>query len=196
MNDSQATRQSLLARVRDKQDNGAWAQLVDIYSPLVYHFLRRRGLQDADAADITQDVFRTVVQKIDRFRRDDRKGAFRSWLFAITRTRLSDFASRQKRQVSGSGDTRALELLNQQPADQDEEAFIEREHQESVFKWAARIVQREFAESSWQAFWRTHVEGQPINGVAKSLDMSVEAVYVARSRVVARLKNQIQQLAF
>ncbi len=189
MDDSQVTRPSLLVRIRDPQDAEAWSQFVKVYSPLVYRYARRRGLQDADAADLTQDVLRTVTRSIKRFEYDPARGTFRGWLMSVTRTRLCDFLAR--RQASGSGDTKVVQLLQQLPAPQDEEERWEREYRKCVFEWAAGQIRGEFQDSTWDAFWQTSVEGRETKEVSRSLGITVGAVYIARSRVLARLKKQI-----
>jgi RNA polymerase sigma-70 factor (ECF subfamily) len=105
MSDPDSTRHSLLARIRDLKDADAWSEFVEVYTPFVYGFVQRRGLQSADASDVTQDVMRTVFLAVNGFEHEQRKGSFRSWLITIARRRLSDFLSRQNRQIAGSGDT-------------------------------------------------------------------------------------------
>ena len=194
MNESQLTRPSLLIRVRDARDGPTWLQFVQIYSPLVYRYARRRGLQDSDAADVTQDVLQTVARTIGRFDYDRQKGTFRSWLMSVARTRLCDFVDRRGRQVSGSGDTRFQKTLEQQPAGDDEADRWERDYRKCLFDWAAEQVRGEFQDSTWQAFWQTNIDGKDTKEVARSLGMTVGAVYIARSRVLARLKKQIEQV--
>src|SRR6516162_4441795 len=91
------TRPSLLVRIRDAADRDAWVQFVEVYAPLVYKFVRRRGLQDADAADLTQDVLRAVAGARQRLRYDPDRGTFRSWLFTVARNKLATFLARQQR---------------------------------------------------------------------------------------------------
>jgi len=194
MGDSQKTRSSLLVRIRDARDDEAWCEFVDVYAPLVYRFARLRGLQNADAADVTQDVLQTVARTINGFQYDPERGSFRGWLLSVARSRLCDLIAGQQRQAQGSGDTRTLGVLEQQPSGDDEENFLEREFRKCVFEWAAERVRNEFEDSTWQAFWQTNVEGRAIKQVAESLGMTVGAVYAARSRVLARLKAQVEQL--
>ena len=103
MSPTDATRPSLLVRIRDARDREAWGQFVEIYAPLVYDMARRRGLQDADAADLTQDVLRSVSVAIGRLDYDLAKGTFRSWLFTVTRNALNTFFDAQRR-VPRAGD--------------------------------------------------------------------------------------------
>src|SRR5437870_8680075 len=104
MSDSPITRASLLVRLRDAQDEWAWSQFVEIYAPLVYGYARKHGLQDADAADLTQDILRTVAGAVGRLEYDPQRGSFRGWLFTVVRNRLRDFLASQRRHCQGSGD--------------------------------------------------------------------------------------------
>ncbi|MFO7904938.1 MAG: RNA polymerase sigma factor [Planctomycetota bacterium] len=194
MENSQDTRHTLLARIRDRDDRDAWRQFIEIYTPLVYGLLRRRGLQSADATDVTQDVFRSVMNSIGDFRGNERPGAFRSWLTKVTRSRLLDFVEKRSRQEQAAGDTQVLSLLHQQPAQDTDEEMLEREYKWRIFELASGRIRGKFQESTWEAFWQTNVLGRSTQDVANALGMSAGAVYIARSRVLARLKEQIAQL--
>jgi RNA polymerase sigma factor (sigma-70 family) len=194
MDDQPITRPSLLVCLRDPHDGLAWSQFVAIYSPLVYRFVRRHGLQETDAADVTQEVFCTVARAIRRFEYDRGKGSFRSWLIAVARSKLKDFLGKRQAKNRGVGGTEALEIIKQQPASDDEEAFVEREHRRCLFDWAVGQIRSGFQEATWQAFWKTSVEGRETKEVADLLGMTVGAVYIARSRVLAKLKQTIQQI--
>jgi RNA polymerase sigma-70 factor (ECF subfamily) len=186
------THPSLLVRLRDVTDRDAWSQFVRLYAPLVYGFARRKGLQDADAADLTQEVLRAVSTSAQRLEYDPARGRFRSWLFTIACRKLHDFRRRQMRQAAGSGDTAVGDLLDGQPAP-DEEDVWNRDYERRLFACAAEAVRPHFAESSWRAFWLTAVEGKSGHDAATELSISVAAVYLAKSRVMARLRDQIQQ---
>ncbi len=192
MNDSQATRFSLLVRLRDLQDTEAWFEFVEIYTPVVYGFLRKRGLQDADAADVTQDVFRKVSRSIRGFRCDRKLGSFRGWLLTVTRTSLADLHERRGRQPVGSADTAVHRLLEEESADDGSQQTWESEYRQSVFGWSVRQIRKDFEEKTWQAFWKAGVEGLAAKDVAKALGMSVGAVYTAKCRVLDQLKQTIQ----
>jgi RNA polymerase sigma-70 factor (ECF subfamily) len=195
MGDALLTRASLLARLGDPEDRAAWRQFVELYGSLVYGFARQRGLQDADAADLTQDVFLAVSQSMGRRRYDPGQGSFRGWLYGITRNKIGTFLQRRRSRVVGSGDTDAHRRLAEEPSPgTDGDADWEREFQRQLFRVAAARIQDGFAPSTWMAFWRTAVEGKSGAAVAEELGVSVGAVYVARSRVLARLTEQVQQL--
>src|SRR4051794_33175887 len=116
MDETPSTRVSLLVRLRDPRDERSWSEFVEIYTPLVYELARRRGLQDADAADLTQDVFRAVAAAIGRFDPDPARGAFRAWLFRIARNLTINALAARRRQVRGSGDTEVVRRLDELPA--------------------------------------------------------------------------------
>src|SRR5262245_61787472 len=188
MDDSPATRASLLVRLRDPHDTEAWRQFVQLYASVVYGYARKRGLQDADAADLMQEVFRAVASAAGRLNYDPRRGTFRGWLYTVTRNKLYTFLDGRKRQVRGSGDTDAQERLEEQRArDPDADALWEQEYERRAFAWAADRVRPEFQPATWQAFWLTAVEGCAARDVAARLGLSPGAVYVAKSRVLARL---------
>jgi RNA polymerase sigma-70 factor (ECF subfamily) len=194
MAEAPTTRPSLLVRLRDARDNEAWEQFVDLYAPAVYGYARKRGLQDADAADLTQSVLRRVAAHMGHFEYDARRGSFRGWLFTIVRRHLYDFKSQRNGMCQGSGDPHTHGLLEAQPAPATESAEWEREYRHSVFVWAAGQVQPLFHETTWQAFWQTGVENRPVKDVAAALGLSVVAVYQARSRIMARLRAEVRQL--
>jgi RNA polymerase sigma-70 factor (ECF subfamily) len=192
MGHSPQTRPSLLVRIRDRRDDRAWAEFVDAYAPLIHGFARKQGLQDADAADLTQDVLRAVARAAPRLRYDPARGSFHGWLFTVVRNKLRNFLAGRDRRCRGSGDSGVQQLLAEQPARDEGEALWELEYQRRQFAWAAQRVRAEVRDLTWQAFWRTAVEGQSGQEVAASLGMSVAAVYLAKSRVMARLKEQLE----
>jgi RNA polymerase sigma factor (sigma-70 family) len=190
-----ATRHTLIVKLRDPADAGAWREFVALYEPLVYRLARRKGLQDADAQDLCQDVFRTVSQAIDRWDIDPARGSFRGWLSRIARNLLVNFLTRRPYRLRGSGSTSVQDLLEAQPADDPSAtALFEAEYRRRLFRWAADEVKGEFAATTWDAFWQTAVEGRTPAEVAAEVGLSVGAVYIARSRVLARLRRRIGEL--
>src|SRR5260370_27174970 len=121
MGESPETRPSLLVRIRDPQDERAWSEFLDIYTPLIYQLARRKGLQDADAADLTQDVFRAVAGAIDRWEPDPARGSFRGWLFRIARNLMLNFLAAKRRHLKVTGDSDTRRLLEEEPAPEDED---------------------------------------------------------------------------
>jgi len=193
MDTVETTRPSLLVRIRDLRDELAWSEFAQLYTPLIYRFARQSGLQDADASLVTQDVLVTVARTIHRFEYDRQNGSFRGWLKVVTRSRLSDFLRAQGRHAQGSGDTGMLQLMDEQP-DPSQPDLWEREYRRSLFEWAADRIRCDFEDTTWQAFWQTSVDGVETKTVGEKLGLSVGAVYIARSRVLARLRLEIQNV--
>jgi RNA polymerase sigma-70 factor (ECF subfamily) len=191
MTDPPPTRPSLLMRLRDARDGDAWRQFVELYAPLVYSYARRHRLQDADAADLTQEVLRAVSGAVGRLEYDPERGSFRGWVFTLAHRKLCDFLTRRRRQEQGSGDTATQGVLNDLPAPEEEQ--WERDYERRLFVWAAERARGEFREATWQAFWQTAVEGRPAADISRTLGISVGAVYIAKSRVQARLKALVQE---
>jgi RNA polymerase sigma factor (sigma-70 family) len=194
MADFPPTRASLLVRLRDPRDEAAWAQFVDLYAPLVYGYARKQGLQDADAADLSQEVLSAVAGSVGRLEYDPKRGAFRNWLFTVVRRKLATWRATAGQRVSGSGDTAMHEMLEACPEAADAEPEWEAEWDRRLFAWACEQVRRDVTDSTWQAFWRTAVDGLPGKKVAEELQMSIAAVYLARSRVLGRLKELVQSV--
>ncbi|MCA9212164.1 MAG: sigma-70 family RNA polymerase sigma factor [Planctomycetales bacterium] len=191
MTDSPETRASLLLRLRDASDDNAWNDFVELYTTLVFRFAKRKGLQDADAVNISQNVMFKVFKAIREFEYDPRKGGFRKWLFTVCRTQLIDYLRRETRHPQGNGASSFIKVLEDHPDQADEREIWANEHRLCVLEWGFRKVQAEVAESTWLAFEKTTVEGRPVRDVSKELSLSEGAVYTARSRVLAKLKATI-----
>lgn len=190
-----ATRYSLILKLRDPAEAGAWREFVSLYQPLVYRLARRQGLQDADAHDLCQEVFRAVARAVGTWEADPARGSFRGWLARISRNLLINFLTRRPHRLRGSGSTSMQELLESRPADDPSAAAVfEAEYRRRVFRWAADEIRGEFTPSTWRAFWLTAVEDRRPADAAAELGISVGAVYVARSRVLARLRARIDQM--
>jgi len=195
MAESVITRPSLLARIKNTGDRQAWAEFVDIYAPMIYGFAQKQGLQDADAADLTQEVLGSVARSAARLDYDPARGTFRGWLFRVVRNELCDFGADRRRHRPGSGDTDMKRRLEEQPAPSaDEVAAWESEYERQLFALACDQVRRDFQESTWQAFWLTAIQGKSGKEVAGVLNLTTAAVYLAKRRVTARLRQQIDYL--
>ena len=190
MGDSPLTRPSLLLRIRDGANHEAWRQFVGLYAPLVYQFGRKRGLQDADAADLTQLVFGEVARTINRLDYDPDRGSFRGWLLAVTRNQMYKLLSRSRRNRGQLGN----DVLEDVAAKELDQAVWDQEYPRRLFRWATEQVRGEFEVGTWQAFWLTAVEGKGAKEVGDALQMSVGAVYTAKSRVTTRLRKVIGQV--
>ena len=205
MDSAQSTRYSLLLRIRDPQNHAAWQEFVALYEPLVYNIARRKGLQDADARDLVQEVLRAVAGAAGRWTPDRERGSFRGWLYTIARNRLLNSLRTERRHgraTGGSDVQRLIELVPDASAasgtgdgSDDESREIDTEYRRRLFLAAAGSIEREFSRSTWQAFWQTAVLSREVAAVAAELGLSTGAVYIARSRVLARLKRRVQELA-
>jgi RNA polymerase sigma factor (sigma-70 family) len=195
MTDSPATHPSLLLRLRDPADRQAWSTFVEAYAPLVYGFARKHGLQDADAADLTQDVLQSVSAAVGKLEYDPQRGSFRGWLFTVVRNRLHNILERRRRQCQASGGTSAQLALEAYPArEEDQRALWDEEYEGRLFAWAATQVRGSVQELTWRAFWLTTVEGKSGKEAAGILGMTTAAVYLAKRRIMTRLKEEIEQL--
>jgi RNA polymerase sigma-70 factor (ECF subfamily) len=189
------THPSLLIRLRDPGDEPAWSEFTEIYGPLIYQLARRRGLQDSDAEDLRQEVFRAVARAIDHYDPDPARGSFRAWLSRIAGNLIINLLIAQRRHPRGTGDTEMQRMIEEQPEPLVEEsALFEAEYRGRLLRWAADRVRGVFSEPAWQAFWQTAVEGRPPSEVALALGISVGTVYQYKSRVVTRIRREIERV--
>lgn len=171
---------------------------MEMYGPLVHRWIRRMNVQESDAADIAQNVFQYVTTKIDDFRRDSPDQSFRVWLWTACRYRILDHYREKKQNPEGRGGSTAhhhimnIPELPEKPEPDDSPEGV-RELAE-VVKRAISIVQGRTADNTWRAFWRTAVEGDEPNDVAEDLGVSVWTVYKARTRVINRLRGELDGL--
>ena len=186
-----STSKSLLVRVREGEAT-AWDRLSVLYAPLVFHWCRRRGLREADAADVVQDVFQAVVASLGLFRKREPSDSFRGWLRTITENKIRDHFRKTARETDAVGGTDAQHRLAQFPAPSDSESAVsDADWDGRFFRRVLDSVRQEFEERTWQAFWRTTVEGRPPGEVGPELAMSQGAVRVAKSRVLRRLRDEL-----
>jgi RNA polymerase sigma-70 factor (ECF subfamily) len=183
---------SLLDRVQQMQPE-AWAQVVTVFSPIVYRWCRQAGLAGHDASDVVQDVFSSVARGIGRFERVKGEGSFRSWLATITRNRVRDHLRRHAKQPQAQGGTHALQQMNQVHESLDH-SISEADLNESLPRRVLELVESEFTPATWQAFWLTTVEGVSAVEVAERLQLNVASVYQAKSRVLRRFRQRLCEI--
>jgi RNA polymerase sigma-70 factor (ECF subfamily) len=172
-------------RLRQPGEPESWAQFVRLYSPMLYTWACHLGLQHADAADLVQDVFATLVQKLPEFRYDDHK-RFRGWLWTVTRNKWREKCRR-----------RALPLdPNQRPDELPaaEDSLEEVEFRQHLLRQIIPMLQDHFQPTTWRAFWGHVVEEKPAQQVAAALGLSVAAVYKAKVRVLTWLHQELADL--
>lgn len=189
------TRQTLLMRLRDAEDQRAWEEFVELYAPVIYRFTLSRGLGKEDAGDVVQDVMRSIAGAMGDFEYDPDRGTFRSWLFTVVRNQIAGFFRRKACRPHLHGGTTVLALAEGKEICSESENEWEREYQQQLFHWAAAKVRQEFGDETWQAFWRTAVKDHDAADVARDLKMSRSSVYVAKSRAVKRIREVIHSAA-
>jgi len=188
------TRPSLLIRIKDAHDQQAWSEFYDIYQPLIVRLVTQRGLQDSDAREVAQEVLVSVSKAIGRWDSDPDRGSFRGWLSRIARNLVINFLIRQSRHPRGTGNSDFARWLDEIPApDLGESRLFDLEQRRQLFLWASSEIQSEFRESTWQAFWQTSVEGREVPQVSKDLGLSAGTIYVARSRIMKRLREKVEE---
>jgi RNA polymerase sigma-70 factor (ECF subfamily) len=188
------TSASLLDRLRDSPDDASWQRLVDLYTPLIQSWLRRQGVQSADADDLVQDVLAVLVREVSAFEHR-RPGAFRSWLRAITVNRLRNFWRARQARPAATGDSDFAHALDQlEDPDSELSRLWDREHDQVIVRRAMELIAPEFTSSTWQAFRRLAVDGAAVAAVAAELGLTSNAVLIARSRVFNRLRQEVQGL--
>ena len=193
MSDLPKTRESLLIRLGQKSDE-AWTEFIEVYEQAIYAYGRRRGLQDADAWDVTQDVLAAVEKKIGDWNFDPTAGKFRGWLFRVARNIAVDKVLAQAKRAA-SGDSLVHQMLQEQPESLDQESSLFwTNYRKKLFQWAANQVRPNVKSSSWKAFWKTSIEGRKPDEVAAELSLSVGSVYAAKFRIVNRIRDIVSRL--
>lgn len=191
MGSTPETRQSLLVRLKDPQDQVSWYEFTEIYRPVIFRLARRKGMQDADAEDLAQQVLASVAGAIERWESDPRRARFRTWLHRVAHNAIINALTRRAPD-RGSGDTGLHKLIDDQAtANGPDSDLLRLEFRRAQFHWAAKQIRPEFQASTWQAFWLTAVENEPIDEVSERLGKSSGSIYAARSRVMRRLKEKL-----
>lgn len=186
------TRHSLIQRLQDPGDDAAWEEFASIYRPIIVRIALRKQLQFDDAEDLAQQVLMLVLKNISKWKSDPTRARFRTWLQTVVRNAtMNELARRPKDQASGG--TNSLQQLNQCP-DKADSLWFDLEWQRETLRWVARQVRGEFEPTTWTAFWETAIEQLPAQEVAQRIGKSIGAVYIARSRVMQRIKQRIAEL--
>jgi RNA polymerase sigma-70 factor (ECF subfamily) len=186
---------SLLEQIRGQTDPACWARLVDLYTPLIRAWLHRYGVPAHDADDLAQEVFVAVVRDLPAFEHDQRRGALRRWLRTITVNRLRNYwRGRDGRPVTVGGSAFAAALDQLEDPDSRLSQFWDTEHDRHVLRRLLDRIRPDFAPATWQAFTRLVIDGAPTPDVAAELGITVNAVRIAKSRVMQRLRQEIGEL--
>jgi RNA polymerase sigma-70 factor (ECF subfamily) len=180
---------SLLERLRQPGADEAWTRFVQLYTPLLYYWARRLGLREEDAADLVQDVFTVLVRKLPEFNYD-RDRSFRSWLHTVFRNKWHETGRRQADLLPGAGPGG----LSGVASPDNVAALGESEFRQHLMMRALQLMQADFEPATWKACWEHAVCGRPAADVAQELDLTVNAVYLATSRVLRRLRQELAGL--
>jgi RNA polymerase sigma-70 factor (ECF subfamily) len=185
---------SLLERLRLQPDGPSWRRLVDLYTPLIHGWLRRYCVQQQDADDLVQEVLTRVIRELPHFEHDNRHGAFRCWLRTITVNQLRAFwRSRNHRPLVGAPDLEARIDQLEDPASHLSQLW-DQEHDRHVLRRLLELVEPEFTPATWLAFRRVALDGVPASAASQELGLSVNAVWLAKSRVLRRLREESRGL--
>ena len=188
------TRDSLLVQIRSPANREAWDQFALIYRPVIYRLARHRGLQDADAQDLAQQVLMAVASAIGSYEKSNESVRFRHWLRRVARNAIVNALSRQPHDRAAGGSSVQELLLEQPSVDEESNAEIELEYRRELYLRAASRVRGDVDPETWQAFELTVIEGRSINAAAVQLDKPVGTIYAARSRIMRRLREAVREL--
>ncbi len=188
------TRDSLIVQVKDSSNRTAWEAFAQIYRPIIYRIARTRGMQDADAQDLAQQVLMAVGSAIGRWEKNDEETRFRNWLSRITKNAIVKALSRPPRELAIGG-SHLLGDLKEFGEDEPETVeLIALEYRRALYLRASAIVRVDVRSETWQAFEMTVLEAASIDDAARRLKKSKGTIYAARSRVMRRLREAICEL--
>jgi RNA polymerase sigma-70 factor (ECF subfamily) len=190
------TKYSLLLRLQDASNDEAWMEFVELYERAVFRYVRCKGLQEADALEVVQQVLLAVHRSVDQWQPKG-QGSFRRWLLRVASNQATTMVRQKYRQRLLTGGTTINNALNAaaDPACQDADEQSSREWRQWAFCWASSQVEREVNGTSWQAFWLTAVENLSAADAAKQIGLSIGAVYAAKCRVLKRLRDAVAESA-
>ena len=186
---------SLLGRLRRSPESENWNRLVDLYAPLLRAGLRKYDVQDSDADDLAQEVLLAVSKDLGKFEHGGQPGSFRGWLKAILVNRLRKFWRARDRRPQARGDSDIDARLAQldDPASEMSQIW-NRQHDQYVLRQLLALVEPHFAPNTWKAFCRVALDGARPDVVAEELEISLNAVCLAKSRVLRRLRLESEGL--
>lgn len=187
------TRTSLLRKAQSSSaDVFAWRRVVHLYGPLVYGWCRRKGLQPHDAADVVQQVFEVLARRIGTFRKRSPNDSFRAWLHTISSNKIRDHARElQRRREVAAGSLDACVRVDDAPAESSTNAAPD---MQALLGRALAYIRPEFSETTWRAFWEVTAFGRRPADVAADLAISTNSVYIAKSRVLGRIRAEFADL--
>jgi RNA polymerase sigma-70 factor, ECF subfamily len=189
------TSASLLERLCVQSDDASWKRFVDLYAPLVRGWLRHFAVKDQDAEDLAQEVMAVVVRELPNFKHNQQRGAFRNWLRTVTVNKLRELWRTTRGQATASGDSDVARMLDQLADPNSSLSQLwDQQHDQHVARRLMELIQPHFEPTTWQAFRRVALDGQKAATVAEELGISVNAVLLAKSRVLSRLRQELHGL--
>ena len=187
------TRPSLLVRLRNPADQNAWFEFAEIYRPVITRLALRKGLQAADAENVAQNVLTSIARVIEKHEHDPQRAKFRTWLNRIAQNAILNALTRIKPD-RGSGNTEVQSILNHvETNDGGDSDLLRLERRRELFRRASQIVVDEFQPETWQAFWKTAVEGESVAAVSDELGKKPGAIYAARCRIMRRIQEVVAE---
>ncbi len=195
MNEWPTTRDTLLLKLADENNQSAWHEFSRAYEPAIYRFSRRRGLQHADAIELTQRVMLKVLRSADKWAESQPPDRFRAWLRTVAQNTLVNLVTRDgnRRACGEPGAEDARSMANESSESDDRERW-HAEERRAWLRLALNTIQPEFSSGSWEAFERTVLSDEPVEFVARDLNITAGGIYAARARVVKRLRSVLRQL--
>jgi RNA polymerase sigma-70 factor, ECF subfamily len=183
-----STSVNLLKRLREPHAEEAWQRFIDLYTPLIYYWVRQRGLGRDDSSDLVQDVMLTLIVKLSEFEYDASQ-RFRGWLRTVTVNRTIDFQRRSPQTPAESLHSSTAATVS------DDHGFLsDIAYQRLLVQRTLKLIRPEFHDSTWQAAWMQLIDGQSASAVASQLGISLNRVYLAKSRALARLREELEGL--
>lgn len=192
MNQPSSTNNELIARLLDPGDQAAWSEFVRIYESAIHRVANKLGMSASDAADATQEVLIHLASVISKWKPDGKPSSFRRWLYRVSRNKMLKLISQSQRVIGKQSAT--FRLLAARAAQTDSESMLTIEIRRQLLLLAVRAIRDRFSRKSWQAFWLTYIDGVDTKKAAEKLDMSIGAVYIARSRILNKLQAEVEKL--
>jgi len=182
------TSPTLLSRLRQPNQPEAWGRFVELYTPLLLYWVRRQGFPDADREDLVQEVLVKLIRELPTYERGEGQ-SFRGWLFRVTVNQCRDFCRRKTtRPLPGANGLSGVSVHS--PSSQLEE-LDEASYRRLLVDRGLELIRADFNDTTWTAFTRLMVEGRAAADIAAELNLTVNAVYQARHRVLTRLREEL-----
>jgi RNA polymerase sigma-70 factor (ECF subfamily) len=191
------TSTSLIARVRDPQDSQSWQEFVQLYEPLLYSYVRGRGLEASEARDVVQDVFIVLLRALPTFELDNRKGRFKTWLWQVTMNAVADHCrrTRSRQRAEGGWQERAERQGPKPTVGAEPDAAFIAAHRQRVLEHVLPIVRAQTQAKTWQCFEQYILRGRPGVEVAREVGLPANSVYVHASRVLDKVRARCADYA-